>query len=94
LLGRVHEALGNTSEAFKAFREALRVRETALGPDNPRTGDTISSLGLLEVRSGDVVEGRKLLERAQKIYEKTYGPTHPKTISGRKNLEMAARAHK
>jgi serine/threonine-protein kinase len=94
LLGKVHEALGNTGEAFKAFRESLRVRETALGPDNPRTGDTMSSLGLLEVRSGDVVEGQKLLARALQIYEKTYGPRHSKTIAGRKDLEIAARALK
>jgi serine/threonine-protein kinase len=89
LLGEVHEALGNTSEAFTAFREALRVRESALGPDNPRVGDTLSSLGLLEVHSGDVLEGRRSLERALQIYEKAYGPTHSKTISVRKNLEIA-----
>ena len=60
LIGELHEAQGNRDAAFASYQEALRVREKALGADNPRTGDVLLSIGLLKLRGGKLVESRKL----------------------------------
>jgi hypothetical protein len=41
------------------------------------------------LREGDAAGARPLLERALRIYEKGYGPTHSKTTGTRADVEAA-----
>jgi CHAT domain-containing protein/Tfp pilus assembly protein PilF len=59
--------------AVKA-REAVTLREGALGPSNPEVAEALDILGRLLERSGEYAEGQKVLERALAIKEATLGP--------------------
>jgi tetratricopeptide (TPR) repeat protein len=89
LRGLLLEAEGQTDEAISAYREALRIRETALGRNNPRTADVLVSIAVLQLRRGRMGDGRQLLERAVRTFEKVYGPTHSKTVHARTTLAEA-----
>jgi len=77
---------GRYAEGILKAREALAIRETALGPTHPDVAMSLDSLaGLLE-RSGDYTAARPLYERAVRIWEQTLGPTHPEVARGLNNL--------
>jgi hypothetical protein len=61
----------------------------SLGPDNPRTADSLHTLGLLMVRRGHPADGLQLLERGLTVYEKAYGPDHTRTVNARRAVAMA-----
>jgi len=55
-------------------REAVTLREGALGPNNPEVAEALDLLGRLLERSGEYAEGQKVLERALTIREAALGP--------------------
>ena len=62
--------LGRYTEAEAAFRRALTIRETRLGPDNADVAATLSSLALLYMSLGRWDESEALFKRAIAIQEK------------------------
>jgi tetratricopeptide (TPR) repeat protein len=74
-----HHLLGNLPAAIKDIREAVAVKEKALGPDNP---DTAMSLGNLAIYLGDVGDTEAAIQysqRALRILETQCGADHPRT---------------
>jgi tetratricopeptide (TPR) repeat protein len=74
------------SQAAVLLRDALAMREKALGPEHPNTAMSLNNLGYLLKGQGDPAGARPLLERALAIQEKTLGPEHPDTAISLNNL--------
>jgi tetratricopeptide (TPR) repeat protein len=67
------------SQAASLFRDALAIREKALGPEHPETAASLNNLALLLGDLGEFAGARPLYERALAIREKVLGPEHPDT---------------
>ena len=75
------------TEAEPLFRQALKIRESKLGPDHPDTAASINNLALLLKDQGKYKEAEPLLRQALKICETQLGPDHPTTKIIRNNLQ-------
>jgi len=82
--GRLLQAQGElffrqakTRQAADLYRQALKLREQALGPDNLETGQTISSLAGALKGLHEFSEAEELYRRAFSIYEQALGTEHP-----------------
>jgi len=67
------------SQAAQLFRDALGIRERALGPEHPATAISLDHLARLLLGQGDFAAARPLFERALAIAEKALGPGHLET---------------
>jgi tetratricopeptide (TPR) repeat protein len=74
------------SQAGRLFRNALAIREMALGPEHPETATSLNNLALLLRDQGEFASARPLYERALAIREKVRGPEHPETTTSLNNL--------
>jgi tetratricopeptide (TPR) repeat protein len=74
------------SQAAPLLRDALAIREKALGPEHPDTASSLNNLASLLEAQGDLEGARPLFERALAIREKALGPEHPKTATSLNNL--------
>jgi tetratricopeptide (TPR) repeat protein len=84
--GSYFHGRGAYSQAAPLFREALAMREMALGPNHPFTATSLDNLACLLHDQGDLAGARPLVERALAIREKTLGPEHPYTATCLHNL--------
>jgi tetratricopeptide (TPR) repeat protein len=76
------------SQAFQLLRDALAIREKALGPEHLDTGASLDNLALLLLHRGDLAGARPLFERALAIREKVLGRDHPATGVSLNNLAI------
>jgi tetratricopeptide (TPR) repeat protein len=74
------------SQAAPLLRDALAIREKALGPEHPNTAQSLNNLAALLRDQGDFAGARPLYERALAIREKALGPEHPGTANSLNNL--------
>ena len=74
------------SQAEPLLRDALAIREKALGPEHPDTAQSLNNLAILLGSLGDIAGARPLYERALAIREKALGPEHPDTAQSLNNL--------
>ncbi|GAB6038814.1 hypothetical protein JCM15519_33730 [Fundidesulfovibrio butyratiphilus] len=65
---------GKYKQALQPAREALAIREKALGPEHPDTAVTVSVLADITQADGDYAAAKPLYERALAIREKALGP--------------------
>jgi CHAT domain-containing protein/Tfp pilus assembly protein PilF len=65
---------GRYRDGVPKAKEALALREQALGPDHPDVADALELVGALLQQTGDLSAARAAYERALKIYEQTSGP--------------------
>jgi tetratricopeptide (TPR) repeat protein len=79
-------ALGRSDEALAAAADALSIYQVTLGLDHPRSARAMVTLGR-------VLEARKQMERAERMYrmaldidEDAYGPRHVETIADVRRL--------
>lgn len=72
-LGDVYRSLGRAENAEPLLREALAVREQALGPDHLQVAETLNTLARVRLDLGDPVESRAMYERALTIREASEG---------------------
>jgi tetratricopeptide (TPR) repeat protein len=94
LLGRAGSYFlgrGAYSQAAPLLRDALAMREKALGPEHPHTALSLNNLANLLAAQGDIAGARPLYERALAIYEKALGPEHPETATSLNNLASLLR---
>ena len=74
------------SQAEPLLRDALAIREKALGPEHSLTAESLDGLAALLGNLGDIAGARPLFERALAIREKALGPEHPDTAQSLNNL--------
>jgi CHAT domain-containing protein/tetratricopeptide (TPR) repeat protein len=79
-------AEGRYAEATAAAREALALRERALGQGHPDTAELLNNLALLLEAQGDYDAAGPLYERALALLEADLGPDHPDVAVGLNNL--------
>jgi tetratricopeptide (TPR) repeat protein len=73
--------------AEQLYREALAIKETLLGGQHPEVGLVANNLGTLLHDQNRRAEAGACYRRALEIAERAYPPTHPVTISARRNLD-------
>ena len=73
-LGDVHRALRDDPAARNAYRQALKAREGALGPDHPEVAASLTRLARQSYTKGDYAAAKPLYERALAIGRKTTVP--------------------
>ena len=77
---------GETTAGIADLREALRLRESAGGPDHPWTAEALTALGVGLIAAGQTSEAAELLERAARIQERRLRPGHPSLAETRRTL--------
>src|ERR1039457_1476176 len=65
------------TQAGPLLLRALKIREEALGPDNPETGTALNNLGSFYASTGDYTKGKDLLERSLQQTQRVLGTNHP-----------------
>jgi CHAT domain-containing protein/Tfp pilus assembly protein PilF len=83
---------GRYAEAIPKAREALALREQALGPIHPDVATILNDLANLLSNAGDYAEARPLYERALRIREQALGPTHPDVARSLNDLAVQLNA--
>ena len=76
-LAAVEMRTGRYAEALGREREAIRVWEHTLNPDDPNLIRAYASLASLEYMMDHAHEAKPAMERALASAARTYGPTHP-----------------
>ena len=84
-LGDLCYTRGDFERAEALFRKSVASCETA-GKDDNRCGSPLNGLALTLMRHGLDDDARVLLERALHIFERIYGPNHPKLAAVLNNL--------
>ena len=65
-----------TDKTEALFRQALSIREKALGTFHPETAKSLDNLASLMVAKGDYDKAEHLYTRALEIFKRTLGPQH------------------
>jgi tetratricopeptide (TPR) repeat protein len=76
-LGLLFQATGRHHEAEAAFREALKIWEETLGPDDPRVDLGYYNLAVNLFQAGRIQEAERLARKAFEIEMRTGGPRAP-----------------
>ena len=85
-LGAARTRRGETAAGIADLREALRLRESAGGPDHPWTAEALAALAAGLIAAGQTSEAAPLLERAVRIQERRLRPGHPSLAETRRTL--------
>ncbi|MFZ5909788.1 MAG: tetratricopeptide repeat protein [Chloroflexota bacterium] len=80
--------LADYAGAKLAYERALRIAETAFGPDHPNVARNVNNLGLVLQDLGDLAGARACFERALRIAETAFGPDHPTVATDVNNLGL------
>jgi tetratricopeptide (TPR) repeat protein len=81
---RLHRA-GKFADARPLAKEALTLREAALGPTDPLIAESLNTLGII-LQESDYKAARPLLERALKIRQGAFPPVHSAIAESLTNL--------
>jgi tetratricopeptide (TPR) repeat protein len=79
-------ALGHYDAAERNYREALTIREAALGKDHADVGQSCNNLAELYRVLGRYAEAEPLHQRARAIRARQFGPEHPEVAQTLNNL--------
>ncbi len=85
-LGTSYISKGDLTAAESPMREAVKLREEALGMDHPLTAESHNNLGVLFYKAGKYGDAIKEYELALPIYEKVYNGDHPELASILNNM--------
>ncbi len=91
-LGETYRGLGLYEQAMSALSKACEVRRAALGPDDPETLTSRSSLAVVYKDVGRVMDAVRLNQEVLKLREMRLGPYHLATLTSRSNLARAYHA--
>ncbi|HET9255791.1 MAG TPA: FxSxx-COOH system tetratricopeptide repeat protein [Pseudonocardiaceae bacterium] len=82
---------GQPASARLLLERALRIRETAYGPDHPHVAASLNQLAWTLRDLGEPATARPLCERALRIRETAYGPDHPHVAASLNTLSEVLR---
>jgi tetratricopeptide (TPR) repeat protein len=77
---------GDYAAAIGPMREALSLRQAALGTESPRTGIALNNLGAVLYMVGQYRQSVQEYEQALPIYKKVYGAEHPEIATLLNNM--------
>ena len=77
------------SEAIPVAREAVRLRQEALGPRHPDTATSLDDLGAILMVSGDTAAAEALMREALAIRREVLGPNDPQLAVSLNNVGYA-----
>ncbi|HET9572980.1 MAG TPA: alpha/beta hydrolase [Methyloceanibacter sp.] len=80
LLAQLYASQARPADAEKLFKQAVAIRETALGTDNLLVADALVQLAAFYQAQGRYQEAEALLKRAVSIREKAFGPDSPEIV--------------
>jgi eukaryotic-like serine/threonine-protein kinase len=86
VIGNVYFDLGLYSRAESLFTQAIDVRRRVLGPKNPDTLQSMSSLGRTFYVENRLAEAEKLLRETLALQQRVLGPRHPDTLATTQRL--------
>ncbi|HEV7613964.1 MAG TPA: tetratricopeptide repeat protein [Steroidobacteraceae bacterium] len=89
-LGATFYYKGDLAAGEAPMREALQLREEALGLHHARTAQSINNLGALLYETGRYAEAVEEYQRALPIYKEVYGSEHPEVATLLNNLGRSA----
>src|SRR5215468_1454171 len=81
VIARVHYGQGKYDEAEKLYRQALKIREDADGPNNAKTENTLIGLANSLYSQRKYAEAEPFYLRALALRERAVGTSHPSLIS-------------
>ncbi len=81
--------LGLLDEAVDPQTRALALRRTTLGPDDPRTLDSMASMGMLLRARNNLSEAEALARESLEGRRRVLGPLHPDTLTSLNNVGYA-----
>ncbi|WP_293252579.1 tetratricopeptide repeat protein [Nannocystis sp.] len=82
-------AAARNGEAATRLERALTLLTAVHGPDSPRLGSALNTLGGAYLRSGRYAEAEALLVRATAMAEAAGGPNHPDVVTPLNNLALS-----
>jgi hypothetical protein len=88
-IGQTYVDLGLYTEAQKQLERELELRRRTLGPENPKTLNTVRALGTLAWHQGKYAEAAALLSQCLEAQRRVLGPEHPDTLSSMTSLAVA-----
>jgi tetratricopeptide (TPR) repeat protein len=80
-MGQSYTDLGVYPEARKQLERALELQRRVLGPDNPKTINTMQVLGRTALYQGKHADAEALSIRTLEIGRRALGPEHPTTLT-------------
>jgi tetratricopeptide (TPR) repeat protein len=89
-LGETFLSKGDLAAAEAPMREALKLREEALGMNHALTAQSLNGLGVLFYQSGRYEDAAAQFKLVLPIYEKVYGAEHPEVASILNNIGRSA----
>jgi len=87
-MGEVYDSLGLYSQAQSLFTRAADIRRRVLGPRNPDTLTSMSSLGWNLSEQGPLAEAEKLLRETVDNQRRVLGREHPDTLRSMHRLAV------
>jgi serine/threonine protein kinase len=87
-IGQTYKDLGLYPEARKHLERALDMYRRVLGTDNPKTLNTMRSLGGTAQLQGKYSEAEALLNQTLQIQRRVLGQEHPDTLASMNNLAI------
>lgn len=88
-LGRLYTIVGLYDKADPLLHDALKAYETKLGKDHPQLQEVLVNLVALSQATGKTEQAAAFQKRADEIYEKTSGVSHPAGSAKPKAIEAS-----
>lgn len=86
VMAQTYLNLGLIARAHELSKRALDARMSLLGPDDPKTLESMAQLGLILNREGHYVEAEKVERQALEGERRVLGPEDPLTLDTMSNL--------
>jgi len=90
-LALVYLERGKAAEAERVLQRAIEILETALGPDHPKTIESLENLASVALVLGHSVQAEEIQRRLVSHRERTLGPNHPLTAGSLEKLALIYR---
>ncbi len=85
-VGTVLRSAGDHQSSLAFIEEALRIRESDLGPEHPDTAKSLFSLGRYHEDNGEFDKAEEFLLRAIDVLDNVYGPAARESVDSMQQL--------
>ncbi len=89
IVGALRLRIGDSAGAIAQLTAVLAIAGRRYAADDPRRAEIQNALGAALVATGRKAEATPLLDSAAATFEKRFGPTHPETVTARRDAAIA-----